>query len=510
MSCLLMGVRFFEVLHAHWPVFALLALLAGVMLAFSLWRGREAGVGSVPGQVVAGWACVFVLPPLVYVLGLASGLGVEAAIFSALLGAAVLLWVFGLVEEFVPALIVVVAALFIGLAPSNIALAGFSSPSLLLLLGVYALSAVISSSGLSYRLMLRLLLRLPDKPFWHQLTFLVSGYVLSPLIPSINTRLSLLKPLFEDMANGLKLPPRGPAITGLLVAMFGGALLFSPMMATSKSSNIAALNFLPAQVQAEFAGFFWLVAAGVAALVVTAVHLLVIPRLFPTTGEGPLPQESLSRQLAAMGPLKPSEWIAAAGFVFFLVGCATVSWHHVAPAYLAGCVLLGLLLTGTLLRKDFQQRVDWPMIFFLLGMDSMMRIMTHLGLAQALSDAVGEAYGFVDGKIGLFILATLLTTLAVRLVLPVTAGMLTSAIILLPVAAAQGIHPWICIFCTAIFSDISFFRHQGTNGILQIQSAGLFETADERGFMRYNLFMNAARVAAVYASIPWWKWLGLL
>jgi hypothetical protein len=91
-----------------------------------------------------------------------------------------------------------------------------------------------------------------------------------------------------------------------------------------------------------------------------------------------------------------------------------------------------------------------------------------------------------------------------------TAGMLTSAIILLPVAAAQGIHPWICIFCTAIFSDISFFRHQGTNGILQIQSAGLFETADERGFMRYNLFMNAARVAAVYASIPWWKWLGLL
>jgi hypothetical protein len=150
------------------------------------------------------------------------------------------------------------------------------------------------------------------------------------------------------------------------------------------------------------------------------------------------------------------------------------------------------------------------MIFFLLGMDSMMRIMTHLGLALALSDAVGEAYGFVDGKIGLFILATLLTTLAVRLVLPVTAGMLTSAIILLPVAAAQGINPWICIFCTAIFSDISFFRHQGTNGILQIQSAGLFETADERGFMRYNLFMNAARVAAVYASIPWWKWLGLL
>lgn len=505
-----MQSRFLEVFSAHWPVFTLLAGLFFMMLFLSLLRTRAREAGDVPAGILFGWICVFFLPPVVYVLGLASGLGVEAAIFTALLAAAVLLWVFGLVEEFVPALVVVVATLFIGLAPPGVALAGFSSPSLLLLLGVYALSAVISSSGLSYRLMLRMLLRLPDKPFWHQLTFLVSGYVLSPLIPATNTRLSLLQPLFKDMVAGLKLPPHGPAITALLVAMFGGALLFSPMMATSKSSNIAGLNFLPAQLQAEFGGFFWLVAAAVAALVVTTAHLLIVPRLFPTTNEAPLPRGQIESQLVALGPVKPTEWIAAGGFFFFLAGCATVSLHHVAPAYLAGCVLLGLLLTGSFLRKNFQQQVDWPMVVFLLGMDCMIRIMDHLGLAQALANAAGQVYGFVDGKIATFILAALATTLVVRLVLPVTAGMLTSAIILLPVAAAQGINPWICIFCTAMFSDISFFRHQGTNGILQIQAAGFFEQTDERGFMRYNLLMNAARVAAVYASIPWWKWLGLV
>ena len=358
--------------------------------------------------------------------------------------------------------------------------------------------------------MLRLLLRLPDKPVWHQVTLLGTGYLLSPLMPSTNARMSMLMPVFKDMATGLKLPARGPALTALLAAMFGGALLFSPMMATSKSSNIAALNFLPPQVQAEFAGLFWLVAAGVAALGMTAAHLLVIPRLFPSGPEAPLPRAHLERQLSEMGPLKASEWIAAAGFVFFLVGCATVTWHHVKPSYLAGFVLLGLLLTGTLLRKDFQKQLDWPMIFFLLGMDSMMRIMDHLGLAQALARATGEVYGFVDGRIAFFIVASLLTTLAVRLVLPVTAGMLTSAIILLPVAAVQGINPWICVFCAAVFSDISFFRHQGTNGIMQIRASGLFELGDERGFLRYNMWMNLARVVFVFASIPWWQWLGLL
>lgn len=502
--------RFVDVLASHWPVFALLAAIFAIIGLIARVRGGHPGAADVGTAEIVGWAAVLVAPPMVYVGALAAGFSVQSSMFAALLGATVLFWVFGLVDEFVPALVAVVATLIIGLAPPSVALAGFSSPSLLLLLGVYALSAVISSSGLSYRLMLRLLLRLPDKPVWHQVTLLGSGYVLSPLMPSANARLSLLTPVFKDMAAGLRLTPRGPAATALLAAMFGGALLFSPMMATSKSSNIAALSLLPAQVQAEFSGLFWLAAAVVAALGITVVHLLVLPRLFPSGDESPLPREQMQRRITELGPLNPQEWIAAGGFVFFLLGSATASWHHVKPPYLAGCVLLALLLSGALLRKDFQRNLDWPMIFFLLGIDSLMRIMSHLGLAQALARAVDDTFDFIGGRVTVFILVALAVTLAVRLALPVTAGMLTAAIVLLPVAAAQGIHPWICVFCAAIFSDIAFFRHQGTNGITQIRAAGLFEEADERGFLRYNMLMNLARVGVVFASIPWWGWLGLL
>ena len=511
--------RFTDVVAVHWPVFASLTAVLAATGVFGLLLRRRTGGALTAGSArsttggtaqVVGWASVLVVPPVIYVAMLAADFSVQSSIFAAMLAATVLFWMFGLVEEFVPALVAVVATLIIGLAPPNVALAGFASPSLLLLVGVYALSAVISSSGLSYRLMLRLLLRLPDKPFWHQVTLLGSGYLLSPLMPSTNARMSLLMPVYRDMVAGLRLPPRGPAITGLLAAMFGGALLFSPMMVTSKSSNIASLSLLPTQVQIEFSGLFWLVAAAVAALGVTAIHLLVLSRMFPTDSEAPLPREHMQRQLAERGPLQPREWIAAGGFGFFVLGCATVSWHHVAPPYLAGCVLLALLLTGTLVRKDFQRELDWPMIFFLLGIDSLMRIMNHLGLAQSLARAVGHTFDFVNGSVALFILIALAVTLTVRLALPVTAGMLTSAVVLLPVAAAQGIHPWICVFCAAVFSDIAFFRHQGTNGIIQIRAAGLFEETDERAFMRYNMVMNLGRVAVVFASIPWWKWLGLL
>ena len=465
---------------------------------------------TVAVRTVLGWVLVLLLPALVYVLALHAGFSVQASIFAALLAATVLLWVFSLVEEFVGPLVALVGTLFVGLAPPAVALSGFSSPSMLLLVGVFALSAAISSSGLSYRLILRLLLRLPDKPFWHQTSLLISGYALSPLMPSNNARMSLLTPAYKDMVSGLRLAPGGPAITALMAAMFGGAALFSPMMATSKSSNIAAINFLPPELQSEFNGIFWLVAAAVAALAVTVAHMLVIPRLFPPGEETSLPREEMRQKLTAMGPLSAAEWTAAGCFVFFLVGSATVGWHHIKTPYLAGCVVLALLVTGTLLRKDFRTKLDWPQIFFLLGLDSMVRVMDYLGLQQALARSMRDHFDFIGGRVGLLILVCLVVTLVVRLALPITAGALTAAIILLPIAGAQGINPWIVIFCAAIFSDMSFFRYQGTNGILQLHSEGLMEQVDQKGFTRYVMLMNLARVVAVYASIPWWIQLGLI
>lgn len=464
----------------------------------------------VAGRTVLGWALVLVLPPLVYFAALGANFSVQASIFVALMAATVLLWVFSLIDEFVGPMVAVIGALFVGLAPPSVALSGFSSPAMLLLVGVFALSAAISSSGLSYRLILGLLLRLPDRPFWHQSALLLSGYALSPLMPSTNARMALLTPAYREMADGLRLAPGGPAITALLAAMFGGAALFSPMMATSKSSNIGAINFLPVQLQTEFNGIFWLVAAAAAATTVTVAHLLLMPRLFPSGAEDPLPRQELSEKIAAMGRLSSAEWTSAGCFLFFLIGSATVGWHHIKPSYLAGYVLLALLVTGTLLRKDFRSKLDWPQIFFLLGLDSMVRIMDYLGLQQALAQSMRHYFDFIDGSVAVLILVCLAVTLTVRLALPVTAGALTATVILLPIAGAQGINPWIVLFGAAVFSDISFFRYQGTNGILQLHSAGLLDEVDRKGFTRYNMLMNLARVLAVYASIPWWTHLGLL
>lgn len=467
-------------------------------------KGSSVGLSD-----IIGWCTLLVLPPLLYLLCRSHGFTTQGAIFSAILAATVLMWVFTLVDEFIPPLVALIATLFIGLAPAPVALAGFSSPGMMTLIGVFALSASIGSSGLSYRLMLKLLYLLPDRPVWQQSTLLAGGYLLSPITPSGNSRLSLLLPLYRDMLDGLRLPKGGAGATALMAATFSGAMLFSPMLATSKSSNITAVNFLPLQIQEQFLGIYWLVGSCVAAVGLTLIHLIAVRMLFPSENPQPLPKDRIRVQLALLGSMTSAEQIALTGFIFFLAASASVSYHHIPPAWIAGCVLIGLLISGALGKKAFRDQLDWPMVFFLLGMDGITRIMDHLGLDVVLAKTMTAWFGFVGGKIELFILAALATTLVIRLALPITSGMLVSAIILLPVAEAQGIHQWIAIFMTAMFSDIWFKPYQSSQ-YTQVLSQGLASRYDQGGFMRYNQVMNLARVVVAYLSIPYWKWLGLL
>lgn len=367
---------------------------------------------------IVGWLLVIVAPPILYLLCRNEGFTTQGSLFVAILAATVLLWVFSLIDEYIPPIIAVVATLFIGLAPPSIALAGFASPGMMTLVGVFALSAVIGSSGLSYRFMLWLLSKLPDRPVFQQSALLASGYLLSPITPSGNSRMSLLLPLCRDMLEGLRLPRGGKGATALMAATFSGAMLFSPMLSTSKSANITAVNFLPLQTQEQFLGLYWLVAALVAAVGLTLFHLAAVRWLFPSENLSPLPKDRIEMQLKLLGPMTGGERVALAGFFFFLIGSASVSWHHVPPAWIAGCVMVGLLVTGILGKKAFREQLDWPMVFFLLGMDGITRIMEHLELNIALERAMANCFGFVDGRIDLFILAVLATTLALRQGLP--------------------------------------------------------------------------------------------
>lgn len=458
---------------------------------------------------IVGWVSLLVFPPALYLLGIAYALTVQAAVFVSILAVVILMWLFNLVDDYIPPLLGMVASLLFGLAPASVALSGLSSPSLITLMGVFALAAVLTSSGLARRFVLSMLNKVPNRFFLQQNILICCGFLLSVVSPSGNSRVALMLPLFKEISEAMHLPKRGRAITALMAATYGGAMLFSTALSNSKSASIAALSMLPIYLQDQYLGVFWIVAACVPMSLLLLIHFISVRLMFAVEEPKTFHKEDIVKHLKELGVLSAKERIAGIAFLFFFLGSLTSGYHHVSTSSIAGMTILLLLMTGAFSKVDFQRSLDWPMIFFLLGMDSLMRTMSHLGLDQQLSKEMSFLFGFLDGSFTLYILATLIVTLLFRLAFPVAAGMLLSFLIMLPVTLAQGYSPWVCVFMTAIFSDIWFFRYQNSIYLI-VWNSDAVDDYDHKQFMRHNMIMNFARVLCVFAAIPFWSWMSMI
>lgn len=455
-----------------------------------------------------GVVLLLVLPPLVGLGFALTGHSAAINLFAGILTITVVLWVFSLLDEFVPPLIAVLISLFIGLAPASEALSSFASPTLFTLLGVFGLAAGINFSGLGERLGLLLLLQLPNQPLMQQLGFLLTGLVLSPFVSSSNSRIALMLPLFSSTAKLLQLPLQGRSITALLTATFTGASLFSPMLATSKSANLIGLSLLPRQVQQTFLGLFWLKAAAVVVVVLLISQIVLLRRMLGTTAATPLNRQELKAMLHRLGPVNQEQWLVLCALGTFALGMLTQSWHHIDVAWIAGLSLILLLVSGVMSKQRFREGLDWPLIFFLIGNGCLVNIMDYVGFSQVLGLMVNQVLGFTSGSIWLFLAACLVITVAVRLLLPVNAGMLVAFVMLLPVAIAQGQNPWICLFLCSVFSDIWFLPYQNSAYIQLLSNCeGQF---DQRAFLASKQWLNVAAIAGTLLSVPWWSRLGLI
>lgn len=488
---------------------ALLCSVGGVTLPVVPVKPRS-GPAATPPREVWGWACTLLWPALLLAAGLWQGWAIQNTLFLAILAATVSMWMFSIVDEFVPPLFAMTAMLLVDLAPAKVVLSGFASSGLILFVGVYVLGGVLVASGLSYRFILWMRLHLPDTPFWHGFALLASGYALSPIMPSGNARLSLLAPLYRDFCNTDGVQPGGLDHTRLAAATLAGSMNMSPMFLTSKSANLIVFAMLPAQLQEEFQGFFWFLAAIVCALVVTVGHF-VLDRVFFGPGQVlPASKAQVRQQLQLLGPMERDELFVLGALGVFLLGATGVSWHHISLPWVAGFVLVALLFYGLVSKKSFQNYVDWPMVFFLLSLQGLTGTMEYLHLVEQVTPWMDSLAALLQQDVVRLVWLELVVVLIIRLALPITAGMVVSAILFMPLAEATGINPWLIGFLAAMFSDLWFFPYQ-SSAYSQLRSvSGVSTLFNEPLFLKFNLASCALRVVAVWVSIPYWDALDLI
>ena len=469
---------------------------------------KEADPGS--WREVIGWALTVVAPALILWFGESWGLRENAVVFLAMFCATVVMWVFTLVDEYVPSLFALLAILVLGLAPPDVVLSGFASDTFFLAMSVLGLGTVIVASGLSYRFLLWVLLKLPNHPFWQNSALLLTGILLTPVVPSINGRVALVAPLMGDMAETLRLPRKHPDTTRLAITAFTGASLLSAVFLTSKSVNFVIFSLLQPQTQAQFSWLHWTTAAGVAGIVMLLGHFAASALFLGTREDRHLSRPQLAAQLHLLGRIKGREWAAMFGILIFTLGVATAAMHKVAPPWVALTILYTLLLFGFLRKKEFKEKIDWPFLVYLGGLAAITAGFNAVGLNVWLAKQLSGFGGLLQGHLELFLLALFGVIFVIRLVVPISATIVIAAAVFMPLADIYGTNSWVVGMIVLVLGEMWFFPYQ-CSYYMQYRSIVLKQPGyNEKTFLLYNALMNLIKLGALYASLPYWKWMGLL
>ena len=460
-------------------------------------------------EKTAGWMATLLVPTGVYLAGPALGLSENAGIFLAIFAATIVMWVFSLTDEYVPGLFAVLATLALGIVPVRVVLSGFASDGFFLAMSILGLGTVIVASGLSYRFLLWLLMRLPDTRFWHNAGLILTGVLLTPMVPTINGRVALTAPFMIDMADILRLPRGGPASTLLAASAFTGASLFSAVFLSSKSVNFVVYGLLPVQGQDQFQWLPWFLAASATGAVMLTTYVLLAALFFRRSAPAVLSLEQIASQFRLMGRMKNREWAAVFGILMFMLGMVTSSIHGIQPPWVGLAILYALLLFGFLRKSEFKEKVDWPFLVYLGGIVGIVAAFNYVGLSAWMAQHLSGLGQYMQRDFPLFVALLFGIIALIRLAVPISATIVVAATVFMPLAGIYGVNPWIVGFIILVLGEMWFLPYQ-CSYYLQFREIAQGGVYDEKQFLVFNALMNAAKLGAVYASIPFWRTMGLL
>src|SRR6185295_15143773 len=160
---------------------------------------------------------------------------------------------------------------------------------------------------------------LPSGVVWQAGTLLVTGLLLTPLVPSSTGRVSLTSPLALAVAEALRLPERGrsAALLGLGAWVGAGPLMFAFL--NGSGTCLLAWGLLPEASRMHFSWVGWVVAAALL-IIVARVALVLLRAMFPPEPVAQIPLQRLRLRVAVLGPVARREKGAIVGLVLTVGG----------------------------------------------------------------------------------------------------------------------------------------------------------------------------------------------
>ncbi len=473
---------------------------------------KEAAEPPLKLREIIGYFATFIVPITLY--NLLGGTWIDPAItlFLCVLSATVTMWFFRLFPSYIPALFFLLAILSIGLAPPEVILRGFSTQTFIILMSTFTLGASILLSGLGHRIMLIFFNKFSKSYFKSNLALFFSGVFLTPFMPSIIARAEIAAPMYLEATQALRFKHGSTATTQLSITLFSGITLFSSVFLSGSLMNYMVLALLPEYMQVHFSWLVWIQAASVYGLIVLVGYLSASLYFRKDAQNVKIDKAMLKDQLLVLGPMTPAERLVILALTLFMLGILTTAFHKIETAWIAFFVMFFLLLFHVLATKQFRSHIDWPFLIVISTTIGISYVLQYLHADKYLFDSFVKLMNDYQMNSIEFLLFSAALTFFVRIILPLGPAAVVSGTLTIPLATHYQTHPWVIAFTVLVMIDVWFFKHQSPTYTLFKKQARLNKKLvyDEKKFMIFNYFMNALKLVGLTASIPLWKFMGML
>src|SRR5438552_2983671 len=366
--------------------------------------------------------------------------------------------------------------------------------------------AAAARSGLLLRLGLLLIERVPAALGWQSTAFLLTGIVLTPLLPLAMARAAITAPLAEGVADTLKLRERSPASATLGLSAWVGSGPFIFLFMNGSPVCLMAWSLMPLKDQIEFTWLQWFISAAPLAAIVAAGSYLAMRLLFRSGPVAAPSRDPLRLQRAILGPMSRRELAILAIVALMLAGWVIGPRFLWQPGLIALIAFIAVMVaTGVSQPKD----PDWEyLIFFGVALS-----VADIADGLSLDKIVGESAAGFLATLGLggaaFVILAGVLTIVVKSFLAADQAILLLSLALIPVATAVHISPWlgaVAILALGLSWHIPaqspeyLVAYGATHGRLYSYAQG----------RRMALAYEAIALAALALSLPYWHLLGLI
>lgn len=462
-------------------------------------------------KILMSWIIAFIVPLVVY-SSLGESLTTEGKLFLSVLSSGVVLWIFNIFPDFVPALMIVTSTLMMGLVPLNVILSGFSSNTFFLVLGITGLSILIGSSGILYRAMLMLLRYLPAGSIWYNIGLFLIGALMTPVIPSIINRTKVIAPLTEDLITLLGVKKNDGAATKISASAFYGVTLLSSIFLTGSIMNFVVMGFIPFKDQQFIESIGWIVASGVSGIILLIIHFVGSSIFFVSKEKVTVSKEKIDQQIKILGSLKPVEIAAMGTLLLFGLALFMMPYHKIPVYWLTMFLLFALLSLKIITHKQWLTQTDWSFLVFLGCIIGISEALGYLEIDKLIAGSLVPIIKSVlsaDNITGLLSLLVALT-IGIRFFLPIGPTVIIMMTLSFPLADTFGLSLWPFGFTIVMVCDIWFFPYQSPFYMSFAESFNRGSPYTESKFLLYNGLVNFGRIVAIYLTLPYWKSLGII